>query len=125
MSLYEAFGQSWNSGIDAGIAYIAEHNYPDFHFTTQECRSTYIGQAQIASISEIIVPNGAEMVLDPAWRVPDGRYAGLHPSGRVYAVTLNYMYSYNDGQPIANRELAHVAIVDDNAYFFHTCEPKA
>ena len=96
-ALYTAFSQSWKVGIDGGLTFIAEHDYPTYHYTAEECRATYFKDPSVTAFAENLVVDTTTMTLDAAWTVPSGRYAGLHPDGRVYVVKVNSTFTFNNG----------------------------
>jgi hypothetical protein len=53
----------------------------------------------------------------------DWLFAGKKPQGQTYIVTVDYTYTYADGQQQTQEEQVHVTIWDGIAYFYSSACP--
>lgn len=126
--LYYDYSHSWEGGLRGGTTFIAQHNYPDFSYTPQECLTYLEGRGDTNQYAETVVPDVSKMALDAGWTLPisASRNAGLSPVGRVYIVPIQIAGS-DPGAGYNNTSTAqvHVAVSNNKAYFFQACEaPK-
>jgi hypothetical protein len=125
-TLYYDYSQAFmEGGLPAGTAFIAQHNYPGYSYTAEDCLAVWRGNGASDETVVNVVPDVTQMALDPGWSVsaPGGRYDGFTPTGRVYILPIQYtetdpVYGYNQ----TDSYQVHAAVLDDRAYFFTTCE---
>ncbi|KQS66239.1 hypothetical protein [Modestobacter sp. Leaf380] len=122
-TLYERLSSSSEAGVDALAAAQVAGNHPDYAYSVEECQ-VFLRDSGITDDFRLDAqPDVASMALDDGWALPDGRYAGLVPTGRVYALTVTFTESdVTGGAPQGQDTPVHVAVLDGEAFFFQPCE---
>lgn len=124
-TLYYDDSQATNGDLRSEAEFIAAHNHPDFHYTSDECHAFFRQLGMTDSYVGSQVPDMAAMAPDSGWALPAsaGRYAGMVPSGRIYILPVHISETDTQtGLQSERTEQRHVAIVNDTAYYFQACE---
>jgi hypothetical protein len=86
-AIWRDFDASWDEGVDAGLAFLEEHAYPELGLTAESCRITFdLGPTD--TFREDVVLDEDSIEPDEGWIMPRGPLAGETPDGTVYVMTI-------------------------------------
>ena len=115
--LWRGFSDAWFVGVDAGLAYIVEHNYPAEGCTLDDLA---FDAPEGYREEHIVDPDSIER--NDGWVIPGGTAGGIVPEGRVYILTVESVFTATDFAPETEVAELHTVIEDDgDVYFFYPC----
>ncbi|MGA9832795.1 MAG: hypothetical protein WBQ71_16885 [Trebonia sp.] len=126
-TLYYGESQAYQRSTKEGFAYDLAHDYPGSMDRQNflACAADFEAQNPGAIYSD--VPELDTLAPDPAWVGPpagsaekDWVFAGKHPQGQTFILTIDQTVSSPTTQPSTQKGQVHVTILDGTAYFFES-----
>ena len=117
-TLWRRYSDSWFAGVEAGYAYLAEHNHPAERCSAEE----FSRWEAVEGFQEEIVVDEATIERDDGWPIPGGRANGIVPDGRIYIMSMTDTIIAPGFDPSATVIEGHTTVLDDGtALFFFPC----
>lgn len=121
-ALFRGYSDSWFRGVDNGLQFIVEHNYPsDPPVTAAQCKENAFPDGVPPDYNEEVVIDEQSIERDDGWRVPGAQWGDIVPEGRIYIVKAVVTQRSRDTGPAESTEERHATIVEGQGYFFIGC----
>lgn len=118
--LWRRYSDSWFGGLEAGLAYLTDHNYPAEGCTYADFEALYSGAGE--GYQEEVVVDEATIERDDGWPIPGGQAAGTVPDGRIYIMSATITYSEPGYESATETLEVHTTVDGEDVYFFFSCE---
>lgn len=120
--LWKGHNQAWLAGLDEGVRFWADNNYPDMGCTPDDYMASRFPDGPEEGLVIERLPNLPTVAADEGWAIPGGRLEGSVARGRVYTMSVQSSRTSAE-EPIAEPVILdlHVTILDGRAHFFFGC----
>ena len=124
--LWTDYSDSWFQGRDNAVTFIVKRNHPAMGYTFEDFACTYTGIGE--GYHEEVIVNTLSIIRTDEWVLPGlagsvgepSPIDGTIPSGRLYAVQVEFTTTEPGFDPTLQAMEIHVAIVANVAYAFHS-----
>lgn len=118
--LWRRYSDSWFGGVEAGIQYMTDHNYPAEGCIYADFEALYSDAGE--GYQEEVVIDEATIERDDGWPIPGGQAAGTVPDGRIYIMSAMITYSEPGFESAAETLELHATVDGEDVSFFFSCE---
>ena len=120
VALHRGYSDSWFGGNEAGVQFIADHNY--YHTDFGECFQEFFPTGPYDDFIREVIIDADTIERDDEWVIPQGSpSAGIIPNGRVYIMTATTTSLAPPNAPSTIVTEVHATITDGEAKFFIRC----